>query len=69
LLEEGKFAELRARDAALYGSLPQLALQEREALIGYLQSQVPLNEFEWAAYPSQFFRRHDLLLFESKKIG
>ena len=49
LLQEGKFAELRARDASLYSSLSQLSPQEREALIDYLQSQVPLKEFEQAA--------------------
>ncbi len=48
LLQEGKFAELRACDASLYNSLSQLSPQEREALIGYLQSQVPLKEFEQA---------------------
>ncbi|MDB6064379.1 MAG: type restriction protein res subunit [Pedosphaera sp.] len=49
LLQEGKFAELRARDASLYGSLSQLAPQERQALIDYLQSQVPLKEFAQVA--------------------
>ena len=49
LLQEGKFAELRARDASLYGSLSQLSSEEREALIGYLQSQVPLKDYEQAA--------------------
>ena len=49
LLQEEKFAELRARDAGLYGSLSQLEPQEREALIGYLQSQVPLKDFEQVA--------------------
>lgn len=49
LLQEGKFAELRARDASLYGSLSQLEPQEREALIGYLQSEMPLKEFEQVA--------------------
>ena len=49
LLEEGRFAELRAHDVSLYGSLSQLAIREREALVGYLQSQVPLKEFELAA--------------------
>lgn len=49
LLQEGKFAELRARDASLYGSLAQLEPQERELLIGYLQSQVPLTEFKMVA--------------------
>ncbi len=32
LLQEGKFAELRARDASLYGSLSQLNPQEREGV-------------------------------------
>ena len=49
LLEEGRFAELRARDASLFASLSQLTTQERGALIGYLQSQVPLKDFEQAA--------------------
>lgn len=49
LLQEGKFADLRARDASLFNSLSQLESQEREALIGYLQSQVPLKEFELVA--------------------
>jgi hypothetical protein len=49
LLQEGKFAELRARDASLYASLSQLEPQEREALIGYLQSQVQLKNFEEVA--------------------
>ncbi len=45
LLQERKFAELRSRDASLYESLSQLEPQEREALIGYLQSHVPLKDF------------------------
>ena len=45
----GRFPELRARDAGLYSALSRLSPQEREALIGYLQSQVPLKEFEQAA--------------------
>jgi type I restriction enzyme R subunit len=49
LLQEGKFADLRARDASLYGSLTQLAPEERTALVEYLQSQVPLKDFELAA--------------------
>ena len=49
LLAEGRFAELRARDASLFASLSQLTAEERGALIGYLQSQVPLKEFEQAA--------------------
>jgi hypothetical protein len=49
LLEEGRFGELRARDASLFESLSQLSVHEREALIGYLQSQVPLRDFDLAA--------------------
>lgn len=49
LLQEGKFAELRARDASLFNSLSRLNSEEREALISYLQSQVPLKEFELVA--------------------
>ena len=49
LLQEGKFAELRARDASLYDSLSKLAPPELEVLIDYLQRQVPLKEFEQAA--------------------
>ena len=49
LLQEGKFADLRARDVSLYGSLTQLPVEERGALVRYLQSQVPLKEFERAA--------------------
>ncbi len=49
LLEEGRFAELRAHDASLFGSLSHLSPPERQALIGYLQSQVPIKEFEIVA--------------------
>ena len=45
LLMEGRFAELRARDARLFASLSQLTAEERVDLIGYLESQVPLKEF------------------------
>jgi len=48
LLEEGDFAELIARDQTLFGSLSKLPIHERTALIGYLQAQVPLKEFELA---------------------
>ena len=46
MLEQGRFAELRARDANLFRSLQCLAPHERETLIGYLQSQISLTEFE-----------------------
>lgn len=49
LLEQGQFAALRARDPNLFGSLQQLAPSERESLVGYLQSQVRLKEFELVA--------------------
>jgi len=49
LLEEGKFAELRARDASLYGALSRLAPQEGGALINYLQSHVSLESFAQVA--------------------
>ena len=49
LLETGSFPELCARDASLYFSLSQLSPPEREALVGYLQSQVPLKDFEQVA--------------------
>ncbi len=49
LLMEGRFAKLRARDANLYGSLSHLSTQERDTLLGYLQSQVSLKQFEMAA--------------------
>jgi len=48
-LLDGRFAELRARDASLYNALSRLAPEERETLMAYLQAQVPLNEFEQAA--------------------
>ena len=49
MLMEGRFAELRARDASLYGSLSQLSTQERDTLLSYLKSQVSLKQFELAA--------------------
>lgn len=49
LLEDGKFADLRTRDANLYNSLSQLAPQERTSLIDYLRANVQLQEFELAA--------------------
>lgn len=49
LLQEGKFAELRARDASLYSALLRLDPAERQSLIGYLQSQVSLGEFNLVA--------------------
>lgn len=49
MLVEGRFAELRAHDASLYGSLSLLSTQERDTLLGYLQSEVSLKQFELAA--------------------
>ena len=49
LLEEGRFAELRARDPNLFGSLQRLSPAERETVVGYLRSNVSLGSFEQAA--------------------
>ncbi len=49
LLQKGKFADLRARDASLFGALARLPADERQALMGYVQATVPLREFEMAA--------------------
>ena len=49
LLEQREFAALRARDSNLFGALQRLAPAERETLVEYLQSQVPLKDFEAAA--------------------
>jgi type I restriction enzyme R subunit len=49
LLEEGDFAALRSRDAALYSALSRLAKEERVALVNYLQTEVRLKDFERAA--------------------
>ncbi len=49
LLKDGRFAELRARDPNLYGSLQQLSPAERETVIQYLQSNVSLDSFVEAA--------------------
>jgi len=48
-LQEGRFPELRARDASLYSALTRLAQEERTKLIGYLQTAVTLKDFERAA--------------------
>lgn len=49
LLEQGKFPDLRARDANLYGALAGLPVPEREALVRYLQTEVSLHDFDKAA--------------------
>ncbi|NJM55908.1 MAG: hypothetical protein HC841_08470 [Verrucomicrobiae bacterium] len=49
LLEHGQFPALRARDPNLYASLGKLAPPERDLLIAYIQSQVPLGDFELVA--------------------
>ncbi len=46
LLEQQQFAALRARDPNLFGSLQRLEPPERKSLVGYLQSQVSLRDFE-----------------------
>ena len=49
LVEEGKFPDLRARDANLYGALSALPQSEGEALVRYLQTEVSLKDFDKAA--------------------
>lgn len=49
LLQEGRFAELRARDSSLSRSLTQLAPEERATLMQYVGNNVPLGDFEQAA--------------------
>ena len=49
LLENGRFAELRARDASLYASLTKLTPEDRERLLQYLRANVALSDFERAA--------------------
>jgi hypothetical protein len=49
LVEQGQFPDLRARDANLYGPLSALPQSEREALVRYLQTEVPLKDFDKAA--------------------
>lgn len=49
LLENGRFADLRARDPNLFASLQQLDRSERETVVRYLRANVPLSSFERAA--------------------
>jgi type I restriction enzyme R subunit len=49
LLQEGRFPELRARDASLYNALTRLTPEERTRLIAYLQTAVSLRDFDRAA--------------------
>ena len=49
LVEQGKFPDLRARDANLYGALSALPQSEREALVRYFQTEVSLKDFDKAA--------------------
>ncbi len=49
MLEEGRFAELRARDPNLFGSLQRLAPEERETIVQYLRANVTLSPFEQVA--------------------
>ena len=62
LIEEGKFAELRASDAGLYRAISSLAPAERGALIEYIRAEVPLSEFVKAprmkSVDSESFKRH-----------
>ncbi|MBA3352135.1 MAG: DEAD/DEAH box helicase family protein [Blastocatellia bacterium] len=49
LLEAGNFPSLRARDPNLHAALSALPPGEREALVGYLKTEVSLKDFEKAA--------------------
>jgi type I restriction enzyme, R subunit len=49
LLEQGKFPDLRARDPNLHVALSALPAEERNALVGYLKTEVSLQDFEKAA--------------------
>ncbi len=49
LLEQGKFPDLRARDANLHAALSALPAEERNALVCYLKTEVSLKDFEKAA--------------------
>ena len=49
LLDEGRFAGLRARDPSLFAALQRLAPPEREVIVQYLRSNVALSAFEKAA--------------------
>ncbi len=48
LLEEGRFAELKARDANLYESVFRLSPPERETVVRYLRANVSLGDFDLA---------------------
>ncbi len=48
-LMEGRFAELRARDAGLSRALRALTPEERNAMLRYLQTEVPLADYDQAA--------------------
>lgn len=49
LLELGRFPDLRARDPNLHAALSVLPAEERDALVGYLKTEVSLKDFEKAA--------------------
>ena len=48
-LELGRFPDLRARDPNLHAALSVLPAEERDALVGYLKTEVSLKDFEKAA--------------------
>ncbi len=49
LLEQGKSPDLGARDANLCGALSSLPPSEREAVVGYVQTEVSLKDLDKAA--------------------
>lgn len=49
LINEGRFAELRASDAGVYLAISTLSPDERDSLLQYIQTEISLSEFEKAA--------------------
>src|SRR5262249_4241877 len=49
MIQNGRFADLRARDPNLHVALSSLPADERDELVRYLKTEVPLEDFERAA--------------------
>ena len=49
LLVEGRFAELRARDAGLSRALAALPPEDRAAMVRHIQAEIPLSDYDQAA--------------------
>ena len=48
-LVEGRFADLRARDAGLSHALAALPPEDREVMVRYIQVEIPLSDYDQAA--------------------